>query len=392
MLQLVRLTDQVPRDHDPLDLVGALVDLEDLRVPEELGDRIVLHEAVASEHLDGIRRDLHRHIRGEALRHRRHLRVRRARTVHVDPCRSGVGELAGGLGLHRHVRQHLLDHLVLTNRHTKLHAAVRVHIGEVEGTLRRTDRLGRHAGTRVIERHHRVLEAEPLAAADEIGGRHSHIVEVGLHHRHAADAHLVLDLRDGEARRALLDDEGADPTGLRGRIRHGEDGVNVRHAAVGRPLLLAVDDVVVAVADGANGEAAGVRACELLRQAEGDEGLARRDLRQPLLLLLLGATEQDREGAKGVHRVGDAEARIRLGQLLGDERQRQDACVQPSVLLWNPGPKEPGASDCPGRIHVVFRMTVGVGRARADDVIGDLAGDGLELPGLVVEDDVLLHD
>src|ERR687895_720914 len=61
----------LPCDHEPLDLRGALVDLEQLRVAHELLDGVLLHVAVAAENLDGVRRDLHRRVRREALRERR---------------------------------------------------------------------------------------------------------------------------------------------------------------------------------------------------------------------------------------------------------------------------------------------------------------------------------
>src|SRR6184192_4732239 len=55
-------------DHEPLDLRGALVDLEQLRVAHELLDRVLLDVAVAAEDLDGVGRHLHRRVGGEALR------------------------------------------------------------------------------------------------------------------------------------------------------------------------------------------------------------------------------------------------------------------------------------------------------------------------------------
>src|SRR4051794_34936721 len=55
------------RDHEPLDLRRALVELHDLRVAHELLDRVVLDEAVAAVDLDGVGGDLHRAVGGEAL-------------------------------------------------------------------------------------------------------------------------------------------------------------------------------------------------------------------------------------------------------------------------------------------------------------------------------------
>ena len=52
---------EVATDDHPLDLAGALADLEDLGVAVEPGDRVLLHEAVAAEDL---RRDTRRGDRG----------------------------------------------------------------------------------------------------------------------------------------------------------------------------------------------------------------------------------------------------------------------------------------------------------------------------------------
>src|SRR5579872_3950562 len=49
-------------DHEPLDLRGALVDLEELRVAHELLDRVLLDVAVTAEDLHRVRRHLHRHV------------------------------------------------------------------------------------------------------------------------------------------------------------------------------------------------------------------------------------------------------------------------------------------------------------------------------------------
>src|SRR4051812_15634997 len=59
------------RDHEPLDLRRALVDLEELRVAHELLDRVLLHVPVTAEDLHCVRRHLHRGIGGEAFCERR---------------------------------------------------------------------------------------------------------------------------------------------------------------------------------------------------------------------------------------------------------------------------------------------------------------------------------
>src|SRR2546429_7241394 len=54
--------EQVAGDDHPLDLVRPLVDLGDLRVAHHALHRVLAHVAVASEHLDRVGGDLHRHV------------------------------------------------------------------------------------------------------------------------------------------------------------------------------------------------------------------------------------------------------------------------------------------------------------------------------------------
>src|SRR6188474_1886545 len=91
------------RDHEPLDLRGALVDLEQLRVAHELLDRVLLDVAVAAEDLDRVGGHLHRRVGGETLRERG--LQRRALALVVQPCRL-PDEEARGLDLRGHVRDH----------------------------------------------------------------------------------------------------------------------------------------------------------------------------------------------------------------------------------------------------------------------------------------------
>src|SRR5204862_3443892 len=55
-------------DHEPLDLRGPFVDLEQLGVAHQLLDRVLLDVAVAAEDLDGVGRHFHRRVGCEALR------------------------------------------------------------------------------------------------------------------------------------------------------------------------------------------------------------------------------------------------------------------------------------------------------------------------------------
>ena len=112
-----------------------------------------------------------------------------------------------------------------------------------------------------------LLESVALLAAEEVLGRDPAVLEVELVHRDATDAHLVLVLADLEARQCpfstMMARDAAVPAIGSGRA---VDGVEAGGVAVGIPLLVAVDDVVVAVAFGAGAQAAGIRAGRLLRR------------------------------------------------------------------------------------------------------------------------------
>src|SRR5947209_18055405 len=67
--QRTPVTGDRARDDQPLDLGGAFPDLVDLCVAHPLLDRILADVTVASQHLDGVERDLHRHVCRECLGH-----------------------------------------------------------------------------------------------------------------------------------------------------------------------------------------------------------------------------------------------------------------------------------------------------------------------------------
>src|SRR6266511_3912385 len=103
-------------DHEPLDLRGPLVDLEQLRVPHQLLDRVLLHVAVAAEDLDGVGRDLHRRVGGEPLCERRLER----RAIALGKQSAGLpGEQPWRLDLGRHVGDQEVDSLVDGDRLTE---------------------------------------------------------------------------------------------------------------------------------------------------------------------------------------------------------------------------------------------------------------------------------
>src|SRR6478735_9983840 len=65
------LAEQCPRDDQPLDLLGAFVELGELRVAHHPLHRELVDVAIAPEHLDGVGGDAHRGIPGHEFTHRR---------------------------------------------------------------------------------------------------------------------------------------------------------------------------------------------------------------------------------------------------------------------------------------------------------------------------------
>src|SRR5262245_25181082 len=62
---------ELPGDDQALDLARALADRAELAVAQVALDRVVLHEAVATVDLDRVEGDLHCHLAGIELGHRR---------------------------------------------------------------------------------------------------------------------------------------------------------------------------------------------------------------------------------------------------------------------------------------------------------------------------------
>ena len=112
----------------------------------------------------------------------------------------------------------------------------------------------------------------------------------------------------------LLDDEARDALVGAGRERNDAGALAVRD-----PHLRAGDDVLVAVADRAAGDVAGVAAGVGLREREAPAQLARRETGQPALLLLAGAVAHD-DARRDRVRVHDPGQRHPPGRELLDDR------------------------------------------------------------------------
>src|SRR5438270_4727731 len=242
------------RDHELLDLRGALEDVVDLRVAVPALDRELPRIAVAAEDLDRPLCHPHGDLARLELAHRA-LGVLEAVLVAAHPG-GAPDEQAGRVDLHLHARERERDRLVFDDLAAELLAL----LGVVERILvRRTrypERLGADRRARRPEALHRSLRlallalphagdalVELLLAAEHVAGGHAtviqeHVGRVGrpqsvLRDLRALGDPLDLTHRDDECRVAARSQLRVD-----GRDHH----VDVGDAPVGRPCLLAVDN------------------------------------------------------------------------------------------------------------------------------------------------------
>ena len=105
-------------------------------------------------------------------------------------------------------------------------------------------------------------------------------------------------------------------------------------ARVGDELLVAVDDPLVTFEPGGGAGAAGVRARARLGETETGKCAAGGQVRQPLLLLLLGAEPVDRHRAEahpGLQR--DRDRLVDLAEFFERQRQREVVAAHAAVFL-----------------------------------------------------------
>ena len=151
-------------------------------------------------------------------------------------------------------------------------------------------------------------------------------------------------------------------------------------AGVGDELLRAVDDPLAADELGLGPRGARVGAGAGLGQPEARELLARDQVGQPGLLLLVGAVAQDRVDAEadgGLER--DPHRLVDPADLLDRDAQAGEVAVRAAVLL---GGGEPEQAELPHLAHDVDRevvLAVPLGGARRDLLLGEVADGTPEL-------------
>ena len=233
--------------------------------------------------------------------------------------------------------------------------------------LRDPERLGRDARPRAVEDPHREPEALPLFA-EEVPGRDGAVVEQELAGGGAADTHLLLQPRDGEAGRVTLDDERGDAVVAGARVGLREHRVEAGDARVRDEPLRPVQDILVALPPGRRREARRIGAGPGLRQGVGGQNLTRSETRQPRRPLHIGARKLETERAQLLRGEEQARGGAHLRDLLDRDQGRQRARPCSAVLLGEEEPEEAvlaeDLDDIPGKRV----RRVDLGRPRSDPV------------------------
>ncbi len=135
------------------------------------------------------------------------------------------------------------------------------------------DGLRGDADAAAIERFER--DAQALAFfAQAIFRRHAAILQRNFRASERAQAHFIFVAADAEAGKIGFDEEGGDAAAACCGIGLGENDVEAGDAAVGDPGFGAVQDVVIAIADGAGLDSGSVGAGLRFGEAEGAENFA----------------------------------------------------------------------------------------------------------------------
>ena len=296
-------------------------------------DGVQSRVACAAMDLQAFAADTLGHLRGKELHHRRFLV---AALASVDLLADEIHELPRGLDLGRHVGDLETDRLKVRDRVAELLAVVGVLDRIVERALGKADGTRRGMGAGGLQTRGGVVEGMAFLA-DQVGGIDTEIVEgqlpglptevADLGNGSAAAslrqlATLLFDEEHGEAEMALA----------WRRIRSTrDDDHEVGTVGEGAPVLVAADQVAVAVFLRAAGDVGDVGAGIGFRHREGAEELALGHARQIAAALLfahlLGADQQ----VAACDDRSDAHPATR--QFLGDEAVLGAAEAQAAVLF-----------------------------------------------------------
>ena len=257
-------------------------------------------------------------------------------------------------------------------------ALLRVRDRVLEGSLRDSHSPGGGSRPREVEGLHRDLEPLALLAQPILDG-YDDVCERERGGVGRALPHLVQVLLDLHARGVHRHDKGRDAAMTLAGIGLCEDDGPRGVARVRDEGLRAVQDVRVALPHCGRLHARDIGPGVRLAQAERAEDRLFEERWKPLLLLLLGAGDQDGRRAEAVRADGGADPGATAVQLLADEHAVEG--------------REPDAAQRLGHVQVhqselvclrddvdgVGRMLVVLGRLRPDLLVGELACERAEL-------------
>ncbi len=137
-------------------------------------------------------------------------------------------------------------------------------------------------------------------------------------------------------------------------------------------MLVAIEDVAVAVAHGLGADSGGVGAGAWLGEGEGGHPVAFGQLGEIAGLLLGRAGQHDGDGPQALDADDERRRGVYLSQLLHDQAEGQHIRASPAVLLGEGQGQQllPGQSllDVPG----VLARLVHLGGAGGDDLLGQV--------------------
>ena len=357
-----------PTDDQLLDLRGPLVQRRDADVAEVALDGVVVDVARAAVDLDRRVRAVHGGLGRVQLGDRGLGRVRLAGVLEVT---GAPHEHPGGVGLNLHVGEHSLDELEACDRLAELDPLLGVLDRRLDAALTDADAAGGDAVATGVKRAHRDLEpvahlAEHLLVGD------LDVVERDRRCVRAAEAHLVMDRLRLEARLVGIDEEaGETAVGLR-RIGLGEDQRHLGVVAHRDPHLRPVDDPAGVGLARAGALVGGVGAGVRLGEAEAPEPLPGAQLRQVVVLLLLGSPAQDRRAhERGLHRDDGSHRRVAASDLLDDQSVGQVVKPGATVLARHDRAEVPLLGHLAHELEVEVLVAIVLPRLLDDLVVGE---------------------
>ncbi len=132
----------------------------------------------------------------------------------------------------------------------------------------------------------------PGSPSEKVGYGDLHVIEEDRRSGTALDAHLFFFGATGDSGESALDEEGGELLAP----DFGEDGEEIRFAAVGDPHLLAIQNVVLSVGRevGAGFDRHGIGTCLRLGETVGSYEFAQEESLGSVLFLLLAGAEEVR--------------------------------------------------------------------------------------------------